>query len=125
MEKNFAKILGAGLALLMSVGLLKSKKPKRLLGLMNIDTQHSILRMPTTLVLLYASSRHASLKDTRTILSLTGLLYLTIGAIGSIDRKAAGTLPSKLTDFDLVYHFVVGASALWLGSRSGRMMKEG
>lgn len=124
MEKKFSTILGVGLALLMSAGFAKNEKPKHFLGLMNVDTQHSILRIPTTLALLYAGSRHASLKDTRSILTFAGLLYLAIGSIGEIDRRAGGALPSKLTGFDLVYHFVAGASALWLGKRSGRMMKE-
>lgn len=124
MEKNFSTILGAGLTLLMVAGFAKSEKPKHLLGLMNVDTRHSVLRIPTTLALLYASSHHTPLKSTRTVLSLTGLLYLVIGTIGSMDKKAGGLLPSRLTNFDLVYHFVVGASALWLGSRSGRMMQE-
>lgn len=123
MEKNFSTMLGVGLALLMSAGFLKHEKPKRLLGLMNVDTQHSILRIPTTLALLYAGAHQTPLKNTRTILSFTGLLYLVIGTIGSVDKKAGGALPSKLTNFDLVYHFVVGASALWLGNRKGRMMK--
>jgi hypothetical protein len=124
MEKNFSTMLGVGLALLMSAGFVKSEKPKHLLGLMNVDTQHSILRIPTTLALLYAGSRNTSLKNTRMILSRAGMLYLLIGTIGSVDKKAGGALPSKLTNFDLVYHFVVGASALWLGMRSGRMMKD-
>lgn len=124
MEKNFSTALGIGLALLMAAGFAKNKKPKHFLGLMNVDTQHSILRIPTTLASLYAGSRPTSLKDTRTILSLVGLLYLAIGTVGSMDRRAGGALPSKLTGFDLLYHFTVGASALWLGSRSGRMMKE-
>lgn len=123
MEKKFSTALGLGLAVLMSAGFIKTKKPKHFLGLMNIDTQHSTLRVPVTAALLYAGSRRASLKDTRTILALTGLLYLAIGAIGTVDKKAGGTLPSKLTNFDLAYHFVVGVSALWLGRRSGRMMK--
>ena len=124
MEKKFSIKLGLGLALLMVAGFAKSEKPKHLLGLMNVDTQHSVLRIPTTLALLYAGSRHASLKDTRTILSLTSVLYLIIGTIGSMDRKAGGMLPSKLTKFDLAYHFVTGTVALWLGRRSGRMMRE-
>jgi hypothetical protein len=124
MEKKFSTVLGIGVALLMSAGFVKSEKPKLFLGLMNVDAQHSVLRAPITLALLCAGSRRTSLRDTRIVLALTGLLYLTIGAIGSIDRKAGGTLPSRLTNFDLVYHFVTGASALWLGCRSGRMMKD-
>ena len=102
MEKKFSTILGAGLAFLMSAGFIQSKKPKHLLGLMNIDTQHSILRIPTTLALLYAGSRRSSLKDTRTILTSAGVLYFVIGVIGTIDKKAGGALPSKLNRFDLV-----------------------
>ena len=124
MEKSFSTMLGVGLAVLMSAGFVKSEKPKRLLHLMNVDAQHSVLRMPLTLLSLYGGSRHASLKETRAILSLIGLFYLVMGATGCMDRKAGGILPSRLTNFDLLYHFAVGASALWLGSRSGRMMKD-
>jgi hypothetical protein len=124
MEKNFSTMLGVGLAVLMSAGFVKSEKPKRLLHLMNVDAQHSVVRAPLTLLSLYGGSRHASLRETRAILSLIGLFYLAMSAAGCIDRKAGGILPSKLTNFDLLYHFTVGASALWLGSRSGRMMKD-
>jgi hypothetical protein len=91
---------------------------------MNVDTQHSMLRIPLTLALLYAGSQQTSLKDTRGILTFVGVFYLAVGAAGSIDRRLGGMLPSRLTGFDLVYHFGVGALALWLGGRSGRMMKQ-
>lgn len=102
MEKKFSLKLGLGLVLLMAAGFVKSEKPKHLLGLMNVDTQHSVLRIPTALALLYAGSRHASLKDTRTILSLTSVLYLIIGTIGSMDRKAGACYPLSLPS--LIWH---------------------
>lgn len=124
MEKLFSTTLGAGLTVLMFAGFVKNDKPKHFLGLMNVDTQHSVLRVPLTLALLYAGSSQSPLQNTRRVLSFIGLFYIAMGAIGSVDRKVGGTLPSKLTNFDLVYHFVVGAAALWLGSRSGRMMRD-
>ena len=124
MEKTFSSILGVGLMLLTLSGFTKSKKPKHLLCLMNVDTQHSALRLPLTMALLYAGSQQAPLKSTRAILSFVGAFYLAMGAAGVIDKSVSGALPSKLTNFDLVYHFGVGALALWLGGRSGRMMKQ-
>lgn len=124
MEKKFSTFVGAGLVLLTFSGFIKDDRPKHLFGLMNVDEQHSLLRIPLTLALLYAGSSQSTLKDTRTILSAVGVFYIVMGAVGSIDRKVGGTLPSKLTNFDLVYHFVVGAFALWLGARSGRMLKD-
>jgi hypothetical protein len=125
MEKTFSFILSFGLAMLTLSGftMQHKKRPKHLLGLMNVDRQHSVLRVPLTLSLLYAGSQRASLKDTRAILSFIGVFYLTMGVVGCFDRKVGGALPSKLTNFDLVYHFGTGALALWLGVRSGRMIK--
>ena len=124
MERKVSLILGTGLVLLTLAGYAKRKEPKHLFGLMNVDTRHSVLRTPLTMLLLYGGAGRSPLKNTRTILSLVGALYLVIGALGSIDKKIGGTLPSKLTKFDFVYHFTIGALALWLGSRSGRMMKR-
>lgn len=124
MEKLFSTMLGAVLAMLTLAGFVKHDEPKHLLGLMNIDTRHSMLRVPLTLALLYGGSSHSTLKRTRKILSFVGMFYLAVGAAGSIDKKVGCILPSKLTNFDLLYHFKVGSAALWLGSRSGRMMKD-
>lgn len=123
MEKKFSSTLAIGLTLLAASGLVMRKKPKHAAGLMNVDMQHSVLRLPLILLLTYGSSRPVSLRDTRTILAFVGLFYLVIGSAGTFDRRLDGMLPSKLTKFDLVYHFAVGAAALWLGRRNGRMMK--
>ncbi|MDB5184667.1 MAG: hypothetical protein JWN38_475 [Candidatus Saccharibacteria bacterium] len=123
MEKLFSSFLGSGLVVLTAAGFAEKEQPKHLFGLMNVDTHHSILRIPLTLALLYAGSKQAPLKNTRAVLTLVGVFYVTIGSVGCIDKKVGGILPSKLTNFDLMYHFTVGTSALWLGSRSGRMMK--
>lgn len=123
MEKSFSSFLGTSLSLLTVSGFARRKVPKHLFGLMNVDTQHSALRLPLTLALLYAGSRQSSLKSTRAILSFVGLFYLAMGTAGYANRSVNGMLPSKLTKFDLAYHFGVGAVALWLGCRSGRMIK--
>lgn len=123
MEKTFSSVLGATLSVLTLSGFVQSKKPKHLLGHMNVDTQHSVLRVPLTIALLYAASEQSKLKNTRTILSYVGIFYICMGIVGTINRDVGGTLPSRLTKFDLKYHMVVGALALWLGGRSGRMMK--
>jgi hypothetical protein len=123
MEKKFSSTLGLGLALLTLLGMTKGKQPKHFLGLMNVDLQHSILRMPLTAALLYAGSRQSSLKDTRAVLAFVGVVYIAMGVIGSMDRSVFRFLPSRLTNFDIGYHLGVGALSLWLGSRSGRMMK--
>lgn len=123
MERQFSSILGAALAVLALDGFAKRDFPKHFLGLMNVDTPHSVLRVPLTVVLLYGGLRQSSLKTTRSILSFVGMFYIAMGAAGSMDKSVGHVLPSKLTKFDVVYHFAVGAAALWLGKRSGRMMK--
>lgn len=123
MEKLLSRTISAGLVVLTLSGFVKSDGPKHLFGLMNVDTQHSILRIPLTLALLYAGSNQAPLKSTRTILTGIGMFYIAMGVAGSLDKRVGGALPSKLTNFDLLYHLGVGACALWLGKRSGRMMK--
>jgi hypothetical protein len=123
MEKVFSLGLGIALSALTMSGFAQRNPPKRFLGLMNVDTQHSVLRIPLTAALLYAASSKSTLKDTRSILTGVGVFYLAMGAVGTIDKSVGGTLPSRLTNFDIVYHFGVGGMALWLGSRSGRMMK--
>jgi hypothetical protein len=124
MEKTFSTMLGCGLALLTLAGFTKRKKPKYFLGLMNVDTQHSLLRIPLTASLLYAGSRQAPLTGTRQVLTFVGKFYLAVGLIGSADRSLGRLLPSKLTNFDIGYHFGVGTVALWQGKRSGRMMRR-
>jgi hypothetical protein len=46
-----------------------------------------------------------------------------MGSAGIADKKVGGLLPSRLTNFDIAYHLVVGAGAIWLGARPGRMIK--
>jgi hypothetical protein len=123
MEKRFSKMLGGGLAMLTLVGFILPTRRKRFLGLMNVDSTHSVLRVPLTAALLYAASERSDLKLTRSALLGTGLFYIAMGTAGLSDRKVGGALPSGLTNFDIVYHFAVGGAAIWLGSRSGRMMK--
>lgn len=122
MEKLFSIILGMGLSVLTASGFAKRTFPKHFLG-MNVDTQHSVLRVPLTLALLYAGSSQAPLKTTRAILSFVGVFYLAMGAVGSINKSVGGTLPSKMTNSDIGYHLGVGALAVWLGTRRGRMIK--
>ena len=124
MEKTFSTFVGAFLALLAVSGFVKNSQPKRLFGLINVDIQHSMLRVPLTIADINAALPSRSLKTTRALLSLIGTVYMVMGAIGTTDRKVSGLLPSKLTNFDLGYHFVTGALALWMGMRSGRMLKD-
>jgi hypothetical protein len=119
MEKPISLTLGTGLGLLALAGIIQ--KRKHLFGVMNVDTTHSIIRTPLASLLLWGA--RGNLKTTRRILFGTGLFYILIGIIGTQDKKVAGLLPSKLTRFDIVYHFAVGAAAIWLGTRRGRMMK--
>lgn len=120
MEKYVSLKLGAVLALLTVAGFFL--KQKHLLRLMNIDTTHSMLRLPLTAALLYGGT-NTDLKTTRKVLFAIGLFYMAMGSAGTVDKRVGGLLPSGLTNFDIVYHFAVGAGALWLGVRSGRMMK--
>jgi hypothetical protein len=73
-----------------------------------------------TAALLYAASEESSLTTTKNILLAVGLVYLAIGTTGLVDKRAGGLLPSGLTKFDLVYHFVVGAGIIWLGVRRSK-----
>lgn len=123
MEKLFANMLGWGLAVLTISGFLPGGRRRHLLGMMNTDTNHSALRLPLTLALLYAGSSRSGLKTTRYILTGVGALYIVIGLTGTRAKRLGGMLPSGLTNFDIVYHLCVGAAALWLGARPGRMLK--
>jgi hypothetical protein len=124
MEKLFSKMLGCSLLALTFVGFILPTRRKRFLGLMNVDTTHGILRVPLTAALLYAATPKVDLKLTRSLLLGTGLFYIVMGTAGLKDKRVGGALPSGLTGFDIVYHFAVGGAAIWLGSRSGRMMKS-
>lgn len=119
MEKQSSFTIGSALLVLAAAGFLQ--KRKHFLWLMNVDTAHSIIRIPLAALLFYGSQ--AELKTTRSILLGTGIIYILIGAAGLKDRTVGGLLPSKLTGVDFVYHFGVGAIALWLGGRTGRMLK--
>jgi hypothetical protein len=121
MEKMLSMNLGITLIFLTVAGFLTDTK--HLMKLMNIDTSHSILRIPLILALLYGGSK-ADLDMTRLILLGVGGFYLAMGTAGLVDKKVGGTLPSGLTKFDIFYHFVVGAEAVWLGARPGRMTKS-
>ncbi|HEX8182704.1 MAG TPA: hypothetical protein VF575_03830 [Candidatus Saccharimonadales bacterium] len=120
MEKPMSVSFGVALLILTIAGFVLDTK--HLLRLMNIDDNHSIIRVPLTAALLHAGT-DANLKTTRKILLGTGLLYVAIGSAGLIDKKLGGLLPSKLTKFDIAYHFAAGTAAIWMGSRSSRMLK--
>ena len=121
MEKQVSLSLAGIIAALAVAGLAKRKKPQHLMDLMNVDKTHSMVRVPVAGALLYGGNPKTSSKLTRGILTGAGLMYLAIGTAGLFDRKVGGLLPSKLTNFDLVYHFTVGLGVLALGSR--RMIK--
>ena len=119
MEKRVSFVLGATLAVLALAGFVKEKK--QVAGIMNVDIAHSALRVPVaTALMLGAFSR---LGITRKILLDTGIIYFVIGMLGVLDKKVYGLLPSRLSRFDLVYHYTVGAFVTWLGVRPGRMMR--
>jgi hypothetical protein len=122
-EKVFSKILGCGLVVLTIAGLVPGRRPKHFLGLMNTDEQHSALRVPLAMALLYAASPQAPLRSTRKVLTVVGTAYLLVGTVGLANKRAGGALPSGITKFDVAYHYSVGLACLWLGKRSGRMMK--
>lgn len=119
MEKPMAIALGLALTGLAAAGFIKNRE-KHVMG-MNVDTNHSIIRTPLAAALLL--SERTNLRNTRAILTGTGIMYMAVGAIGLVDRKLGGLLPSKLTNFDYAYHFTVGAAALWMGLRPGRMVQ--
>lgn len=121
MEKTVSGAIGSLLVFLASTGFIK--RHKHLMGLMNVDTNHSMLRIPISALMYYASSSASSLKNTRSLLLGGGLLYVLIGGAGLLDRRIKGFLPSGLTKFDYAYHFGTGAVMIYLGSRKGRMLK--
>lgn len=123
MEKLSLK-LGAKLLMILAVdGFVRKRQPKHFMGLMNTDVAHSIIRVPVVLAALMGSLPKHDIKTSRAVLTGVGVLYLAIGTAGLADRKLGGALPSRLTWFDIAYHFAAGAAALWLGTRPGRMMK--
>jgi hypothetical protein len=121
MEKQMSLSLGFALTFLTLAGFVLNTK--HLMKLMNIDVSHSVLRFPLAAAALYGST-HTRLETTRAILFAIGIFYVFMGTAGLADKKVGGTLPSGLTNFDIVYHFVVGAAAIWMGARSGRMMRS-
>jgi hypothetical protein len=120
-EKYFSNMIGKLLLVLALYGALPGERTKRFLGLMNTDSQHSIIRIPTTLALLYAGKEESDLATTRTVLTAFGGLCVAIGSVGLVSKRVGGALPSGLTNFDIAYHFGLGFTALWLGRRPGRM----
>lgn len=124
MEKQSLAVIAKVLSTLAAAGFKPTSKPKHLMGIMNVDTAHSILRVPLILSSLYGSSPKLDIKTSRSIIAGIGAFYLAMATAGIADKKVGGTLPSKLTNFDIVYHVGVGAIALWLGTRQGRMMKQ-
>jgi hypothetical protein len=120
MEKPLSLSLGVTLAFLTLAGFVLDTK--QLMKLMNIDVSHSMLRVPLTALLLCGGTK-TRLDTTRSILLGVGIFYVFMGSAGLADKKVFGLLPSRLTNFDIVYHFAVGAGAIWMGSRSGRMLR--
>src|SRR4051812_23852516 len=99
MERTFSRILGGGLAALTLAGFVLDRKPKRWLGVMNVDTGHSVLRVPLTIALLSGSTKRTRIKTVRRILTGVGGFYIVMGILGLADDDAGGVLPSKLTPF--------------------------
>jgi hypothetical protein len=118
MEKPYALTLSSLLSLLAAAGFIKNNKT--FIG-MNVDKSHSLIRIPVTLLTL--ASTRGTTASTRTALKGVGILYLLIGCAGLFNKRLGGVLPAGLTKFDYVYHFLSGALTLWMGSRSGRMLK--
>lgn len=121
MEKSLSLFFAGLLSKLALAGLVK--RNKQLYGLMNIDENHSLIRLPVIALLSYAGTM-GSLSTARKILTCVGAIYLAIGGAGLIDKRVGGVLPSGLTKFDLPYHLVTGAFLVWMGMRPGRMMKS-
>ena len=121
MEKATSLFFGVFLSVLTVAGFLLPRK--HFLKLMNVDKTHSMIRIPLAMALLSGSLPVTKMKITREILLGTGIFYIVMGTAGLADKRVAGLLPSGLTKFDIVYHYATGAAAIWLGARSGRMMK--
>jgi hypothetical protein len=121
MEKVLSMDLGITILLLTVAGFVLDTK--HLIKLMNIDTSHSILRVPLAIALLYGGTK-ADLDLTRLILFGVGGFYIAMGTAGLVDKKVGGAIPSGLTSFDVGYHLLTGAAAIWLGTRPGRMTKS-
>lgn len=118
MEKSYAIALSSLLSVLSVAGFIRDKN--KFMG-MNVDKTHSLIRVPV-MILTLASTRKTTI-STRAALRGVGILYLLIGAAGLFNKRLGGILPSGLNRFDYVYHFMSGASTLWMGARSGRMLK--
>lgn len=91
-----------------------------LLDIMNVDGALDATRIVLALGLIYAGFIDRSERTIQTMLTVVGVLYIGLGILGLIDPNVVGLLPSGLTGFDIAFHLLTGAVALWVAVANER-----
>jgi hypothetical protein len=112
MNIQLAKIYGILIGALGIVGLFVSG---HLFGIMNVDLTLDILRIVLAAYLLYAGFVSKSDRAVNGGLLVVGALYVVMGVVGLADSTLGGMLPAGLTGFDIVFHLLTGALAIYGG----------
>ncbi|HUS26729.1 MAG TPA: hypothetical protein VMY99_05275 [Nevskiaceae bacterium] len=110
MEKRLVQIFAVVVGLLAVTGLFISGE--HLFNLMNVDIALDILRVGLAAVLIYAGFFTKSVQAVRSALLTFTVLYLGLGALGLLDAKLWGLLPTGLTGFDIAFHLGAGLVGL-------------
>jgi hypothetical protein len=114
MKQNIAKIYGVVIGLLALIGLFAQG---HLMGLMNVDGTLDFLRVLLAAALLYVGFSRGREREAGGVLTAVGVLYVGMALLGLVSQTLFGLLPSGLTGFDIAFHLVTGAIALWAGLR--------
>lgn len=118
MYRLTARILAVVIAALAIAGFFI--EDDHLLGIMNVDLPLDILRTVLVLALLIVGFLRVPTAAVRGVLLVIGALYVGMGIAGIADPTLFGMLPTGLTEFDIVFHIVVGIAAFVIGALPDR-----
>lgn len=112
MNKQLARMYFVLISALGVVGLFVSG---HLFQIMNVDIALDLTRILLAAILFYSAFMSQSNRAVNDSLNLVGILYIGLAVIGLFTPTVWGMLPAGLTGFDIVFHLVTGAVALWAG----------
>ncbi len=93
----------------------------RMAGEMNIDLMLDITRLGLGALLIFAGLSNSQ-DQARNALTIFGILYLGMFALGLFSNNLFGILPSRLGMIDQTIHLVGGLAGIYLGMQAPKKL---